>query len=87
MVADLAGFRVKTERETGEKVIRADPFAAQWQAGNVEVLRAPWNENYFSELEAFPSAAVHDDQVDASSGAFNKLVKGTSIYDVDDDNE
>lgn len=71
-VKDLAGFIVKTERESGDKVVRADPFAAQWQHGNIQVLRGTWNDAYFDELEAFPSKA-HDDQVDASSGAFNEL--------------
>lgn len=84
MVSDLAGYRVKTARETGDKTIRADPFASQWQAGNVDVLRAPWNEEYFSELEAFP-AVKHDDQVDASSGAFNQITKGASLYETEDD--
>jgi len=70
----LAGFKVEVERETGDKVTRADPFAAQWQNGNVDILRATWNEAYFKELEDFPGTG-HDDQVDGSSGAFNMLTK------------
>jgi predicted phage terminase large subunit-like protein len=68
----LAGFKVETERETGDKVTRADPFASQWNAGNVQLVRGPWNEVYLSELLAFPSGK-HDDQVDGSSGGFNRL--------------
>lgn len=79
-VRELAGYTVHMIRETGDKVARADPFAAQWQAGNVDVYRAPWNEAFFAELEAFPSKA-HDDQVDAASGGFAMLVKNRSIYD------
>lgn len=79
-VSLLAGFSVKVFRETGDKVVRQDPFSAQWQAGNVDILRGAWNEHYFAELEAFPSKA-HDDQVDASAGAFSMLVKGRSVYD------
>ena len=75
-VRDLAGFSVDIIRETGDKVTRADPFAAQWQAGNVDVLRAQWNDDFFNELESFPSKA-HDDQVDGASGAFLMLVGDT----------
>lgn len=69
----LAGFTVKTQRVTGDKVTRAEPFSSQWQAGNVFVLAAPWNDVYFSELESFPDGA-HDDMVDASSDAFAEVV-------------
>jgi predicted phage terminase large subunit-like protein len=48
------------------------PFAAQWQAGNVRILRGDWNREYLDEMERFPHGA-HDDQVDGSSGAFNRL--------------
>lgn len=70
----LAGFVVKAERVTGSKVSRATPFAAQWQNGNVDVLAAPWNEMYFSQLEFFPDT-THDDMVDASSDSFNELAE------------
>jgi predicted phage terminase large subunit-like protein len=73
-VQDLAGFAVRTNRVTGDKVTRAEPFAAQWQHGNIDVVRGAWNEAYFDELEAFPSTA-HDDQVDASADAFNELAQ------------
>lgn len=68
----LAGHAIKTERVTGEKVTRSEPFSSQWQAGNVLILAGDWNEAYFSELEAFPEGK-HDDQVDASSDAFTEL--------------
>ena len=77
-VRDLAGFAVDVIRESGDKITRADPFAAQWQAGNVDVLRAHWNDAYFDELEAFGGHKAHDDQVDGSSGAFIMLV-GSSL--------
>jgi predicted phage terminase large subunit-like protein len=73
-VKDLAGFVVHTERVTGDKVTRADPFAAQWQAGNVRLVRGEWNKAYLDELETFPNGTFKD-QADASSGAFNKLTQ------------
>lgn len=77
-VRDLAGFAVEVIRESGDKITRADPFAAQWQAGNVDVLRGVWNDAFFDELEAFGGGTAHDDQVDAASGAFIMLV-GSSL--------
>ena len=69
----LTGWNVKIERETGDKATRASPFSAQCEAGNVSVVQGSWNNDYFNELENFPSAKSHDDQVDSSSGAFNML--------------
>jgi predicted phage terminase large subunit-like protein len=68
----LAGFSAMADRVTGAKEVRADPFAAQWQAGNVRLVAAPWNRDYLDEHEHFP-AGKYKDQVDASSGAFNKI--------------
>ena len=56
------------------KVVRAWPMAAQAEAGNVQVLRRKWTGDYLEELCAFPESQ-YADQVDASSGAFNKLAK------------
>ena len=68
----LAGHPIETIRPTGNKENRANPFASQVQAGNVLMLRGDWNEEYLAELESFPDGS-HDDMVDASSDAFNKL--------------
>lgn len=72
-VKELAGYAVEVSRESGDKVTRAEPFAAQWQKGNVDVLRGAWNDAYFGELEAFGGDVGHDDQVDGSSRAFTML--------------
>lgn len=69
---NLAGHVVRTERVTGDKVTRAEPFAAQCEAQNVKIVAAAWNKAYLDELCVFPFGA-NDDQVDVSSGAFNKL--------------
>lgn len=77
----LAGYNVKTERMTANKIARAKPVSAQCEAGNIRVLRAPWNHDFFTELENFPEGS-HDDIVDVLSGAFNELCGGMSILDV-----
>lgn len=71
-VRSLAGFTVHAEPVTGAKDVRAMPFAAQCEAGNVRLVRGAWNGAFIDELMSFPSGA-HDDQVDAAAGAFNKL--------------
>jgi predicted phage terminase large subunit-like protein len=68
----LAGFSAAADRVTGNKEVRADPFAAQWQGGNVKLVRGDWNREYLNEHEHFP-AGKYKDQVDASSGAFNRI--------------
>lgn len=72
-VTMLAGHNVKTSPETGDKVVRARPLASQVNAGNVLLLRAPWNEAFKEELRLFPNG-LHDDQVDAASRGFNELL-------------
>src|SRR5262249_50554839 len=69
LVRALEGFAVRATPESGDKVTRFGPFSAQAEAGNVYVLRAPWNDAWFSALESFPTAA-HDDDADATSRAF-----------------
>lgn len=74
----LAGYKVKTQPENGDKVTRFGPFSAQAEHGNVSVVVAPWNDDFFSMCEAFPDPAVHDDDPDATSGAFNQLLAAPS---------
>lgn len=77
-VKHLAGYSVKTQRVSGDKITRAEPFSSQWQAGNVLVLARPWNDAYFTELESFSDGA-HDDMVDASSDAFLEVTDGDIV--------
>ena len=72
-IRNLAGFTVRTDRPTGDKVYRADPFSVQVNNGNVLMLTADWNKDFKDELRFFPHGK-YKDQVDASSGAFAKLV-------------
>lgn len=69
----LAGHRVHFSPETGDKVTRADPMASQINAGNVVMLRAPWNDALVEEMALFPNGS-YDDQVDGCARAFNGLV-------------
>jgi predicted phage terminase large subunit-like protein len=74
----LKGYAVRGNKTTGSKISRANPASAAAEQGRVSVLRAPWNNKFFDELELFPDGEK-DDQVDGFSGAFEKV--GTA-YDV-----
>lgn len=77
-IRNLAGFTVRAERPTGDKVTRADPMAAQAEAGNIKLVEAIWNRDFLDELSLFPYGK-HDDQVDAAAGAFSKLSKPRQV--------
>lgn len=82
----LAGFPVYGDKVSGVKfkrkdglvlpgsgkIVRATPLSAMVENQNVFLARASWNRAYLDELIAFPHSK-YADQVDASSGAFNKL--------------
>lgn len=70
----LAGYSVKAERVSGDKITRADGFAAQVNAGNVRLIAGAWNAAFIEELRQFPNGK-HDDQVDAVSDAFSELAQ------------
>lgn len=72
LVRLLAGYSVKAVRVTGDKMVRADPFSSQVNAGNVSALRGEWNRAFIEELRQFPRGR-HDDQVDAAADAFSAL--------------
>jgi predicted phage terminase large subunit-like protein len=69
----LMGFNYVCTPESGDKVTRAEPFAAQVGAERVHLVRGDWNSAYIEELRNFPGASLKD-QVDASSRAFMELV-------------
>jgi len=68
----LSGYPVKAQPSTGSKELRARPFAAQCEAGNVKLVKGAWNGAWLDEVCRFPTG-THDDQVDSVSGAFAAL--------------
>jgi predicted phage terminase large subunit-like protein len=69
---ELAGFDVQGIPKTTAKEAAWRPASAQCRAGNIKVLRAPWNKAFFNELENLPKGA-HDDIGDSLAGAVNFL--------------
>jgi predicted phage terminase large subunit-like protein len=74
MISMLDGFDAHwlIESKIGSKIDRAEPFAAQAENGNVELLTAGWNEAYLDEMSNFPGLKFKD-QADATSGAYARL--------------
>ena len=70
----LHGYSVKTSPETGDKITRAEPFAAQVNVGNVLMLRGAWNQPLMDEMRMFPNGR-HDDRIDALSRAYSELIQ------------
>ena len=68
----LPGWDYRGDRATGNKEVRAKPLAAAVHAGNVKLVKGPWNKAFLDEITAFPDWD-HDDQVDAASGAYQEL--------------
>lgn len=56
-----------------DKITRMRPWSAQCRAGNVAVIKAPWNEAYWREHEGCPGSIW--DQIDSSAGGLIQLLK------------
>jgi predicted phage terminase large subunit-like protein len=69
MVLMLAGSVVTAERESGDKISRDEPVAAQAEAGNLDILEADWHEAFIEEATNFPASQFMD-RMDALSGVF-----------------
>ena len=83
------GYNYKGERSTGNKAERAGPASAAMENGLIKIVRdCRHTEEFLNEMETFPGG-LHDDMVDAFSGAFNALAH-TPVYgeplDVESDN-
>jgi predicted phage terminase large subunit-like protein len=76
-VAMLAGYRVFVDKVTGDKITRAQPFAAQVQGGNLYLVAGEWVQEFLDEAETWPQGTM--DQIDGCSGAFNHIVKSTQF--------
>lgn len=70
----LHGWVVHASPETGSKEDRAKPLAAQCEAGNLYLVRGPWNDAFINEATVFPNGEFLD-QVDAASRAYSYLLR------------
>jgi predicted phage terminase large subunit-like protein len=66
------GLSCKADLPTGDKEARAEPWAAAVENGFAMVLDDEWTEDFIREHKSFPTGEFVD-QVDAASGAYNRL--------------
>ena len=71
---ELHGYDFTFSAESGTKEDRARPLAAQAEAGNLFIVRAPWNDTFVAELALFPGS-TYKDQIDAASRAYMNLIR------------
>jgi predicted phage terminase large subunit-like protein len=76
---NLAGYAIHTERVTGSKRTRWEPWESQLEAGNVRLVKAKWNRDFIDEHCAAPKGR-YKDQIDAAAGAFAKLVAKKAFF-------
>lgn len=74
----LVGYSVYTWHPTGAKHDRATPVSSAAEAGNVFVVQGVWNQIFLEEVPQFGLPGVHDDIVDALSGAHYALTFGST---------
>ncbi len=76
----LAATSFRGIAPVADKIARANTWLARAEQNKVKLLRGEWNGAWLDEICAFPEAE-HDDQVDATSGAFASLATPSwSIY-------
>ena len=78
----LDGYAVKFLPPTGDKVLRALPFATQVETRRVFMLRGEWNDPLKAEMRGFP-AFKFKDQVDALSDAYAELLANPDPIDLE----
>lgn len=75
----LVGYDFHGRKASGNKELRANPVSSAAEQDNVQLLSGAWITAFLDEFEAFPSVGVHDDQVDAVSGAFEGLSQDEAV--------
>jgi predicted phage terminase large subunit-like protein len=73
-IRNLAGTNVFADKVTGSKEVRAEPFIAQCQGGNVWFVAGGWIHDFLAEAESWPNGRYRD-QIDAAAGSFAWLIK------------
>jgi len=67
-------FRADKDYRTTKKEIRAIPYSAAAEDGQVTLLLGPWISSWLDEHIIFPDGK-HDDQIDSAVGAYQMITK------------
>ena len=82
LMQKLRKFHVSTERNTGDKLVRAVPSARAMSNGKLHIAKKPWTKSLVDEMISFTGNEKidqHDDIVDSVSLAYNGLVRKTAL--------
>jgi predicted phage terminase large subunit-like protein len=65
------GFTVRPHdpKKDGDRVMAANVWFAEAAQGHWWIVKAPWNDKFFGELDIFPEKQAHDDHVTSVTGA------------------
>lgn len=79
LLALFAGYDFEFSIESGDKVVRFRPFAAQAETRDlvhrkIKLLKAPWNEKYLDHISKFPMGRFKDIP-DAQSRSYGGIVR------------
>ena len=74
----LPGWNFRGIRESGDKVMRAQPLSSMAGSSFIKIVKAPWNLDFLIEMESFPEGR-HDDIVDSCANAFQELTRSKKI--------
>lgn len=82
----LRGYAIFGYPVDRDKYTRAAPLASKFAAGLIHVLNRGWTQEYIEEMVLFrgDNNDLHDDQVDASSGAWAMTALGDAMATVAD---
>ena len=75
---NMHGFNIKGYPVTKSKFVRSLGIQSAFAHGRLKIVEGSWNDEYIEELLSFTGddgAQIHDDQVDATSGAYAMLEK------------
>lgn len=80
-VSEIKAHTIRAKKPTGDKLNRANSWAARAELGQVYVCKAAWNSEFFDECSSFTAdmSHQHDDQIDAVSMAYECLVRPSKV--------
>jgi predicted phage terminase large subunit-like protein len=79
-IPELKPYSIKKLKPKGDKLNRAMPWASRAEMGRVDVCRGKWTGDFLDECAGFTAddTHMHDDQIDAVSGAYSMLSNKTT---------
>jgi len=63
----------------GDKEMKADPLRPLFEAGNIYMVKAPWNSDFIDECAVFPNG-IHDDMVDCVAMLYHIFKKKPRVH-------